>query len=72
MYVHIYATSKWCDNPLFMAAFLRTMCEMAYQMLVKWRETGEGRSALIRVLDQHNCESNAEFLKTGEVDHYWK
>ena len=54
----------------------RTTCEMAYQMLLKWREGGEGgkgtRMRLIEVLTKHECESNAEFLRVGEQDHYWK
>jgi hypothetical protein len=53
----------------------RTTCEMAYQMLLKWREGGSGqrtRTALIHVLTEHKCESDAEFLRVGEQDHYWK
>ena len=48
---------------------------MAYQMLLKWREGGSGqrtRTRLIDVLTKHKCESDAEFLRVGEQDHYWK
>ena len=64
MYIYVYVL-----------LLFRTTCEMAYQMLLKWLEGGSGqrtRTRLINVLIEHKCESNAEFLRVGEQDHYWK
>ena len=66
--------------------FLRTTCEMAQMMLLTWydreksrrRQEGErghtvgSMKRLVDALEKHKCNSSAEFLRTGELCHFWK
>ena len=58
-----------------MYTLLRTVCEMAYEMLVTWLDGDtkeKSRNHLITVLKELGYQSAASFLSFGEDDHFWK